>query len=120
MTVAVVFVLGGILVLAWNVWQRRGASRAARDWASDGDLRGFTARSVLLVRPAAAVAAIAGGVALLGQELWPMQSGLVVVPGLLMLACLLLLLAYLILPLPVPRLLVPGWYRRRPGRGAGE
>ena len=66
-----------------------------------GDLK---ERSVLVVRPLIALVLLLGGADGLTD------SPAVVVPlGL----ALLVLLAYLVLPLPIPRAVQPGWYRTR-------
>ncbi|MGH3412272.1 MAG: hypothetical protein ACRDPH_04235 [Marmoricola sp.] len=106
----IVLLLVGISVFGWNLWQRRGATAAARGWTGDDPL-GFTARSVLVVRPAAAAAAIFAGLALLVDALWPMRQGVFSALAALMVLSLFLVLVYLILPVPVPRFLMPSWSR---------
>ncbi|GAB2453120.1 hypothetical protein GCM10027062_37270 [Nocardioides hungaricus] len=103
-----VMILGGLALAAHNVWQRRGRSSAARAWADPG-AGALTRRAVLVVRPLIAVVLVLGALLLLLDKV----AAATVVLGLAILAGLLLIGAWTILPLPVPAVLQPGWYRRR-------
>jgi hypothetical protein len=110
--------LGAVALAAVNVWQRRGQTSRARQWAR-GPYRDFAQRNVLVLWPALAVALV--GASLLGATerldlpSWP---GVVLVAG-----GLVTWLAYAVLPLPVPSFVQPRWYReqvRTAGRGARD
>lgn len=100
--------LGALALTAVNVWQRRGHTSRARQWAR-GPYRDFAQRNVLVLWPALAVALVGG--ALLGAtERLDLPSW----PGVVLLAVgLLTWLAYAALPLPVPSLVQPRWYREQ-------
>ena len=108
--------VGGLALAGYNTWQRLGRSSVARGWAR-GLRRSFTERSVLVLWPLLAVAMVLAG------ALGPLRgTGGEMVVGLLLLATLLLWLAYAVLPLPIPRFAQPRWYRStraagRSGRG---
>lgn len=100
--------IGGLALAAHNVWQRRGRSPAARDWATPG-AGTFTRRAVLVVRPLIALVLVLGALLLWSEGVAAAE----VVLGLSVLAGLLLIGAWIMLPLPVPSVLQPRWYRRR-------
>ncbi len=103
----------GLALAGWNTWQHLGRTSAARAWAH-GNQPWFKPRSVLVVRPLIAV------VLLVGAATGPAASSdaATVALGLLALACLLVLLAYLVLPIPIPTFAQPRWYQRSRGRQA--
>jgi len=103
----VVLLVLGVALAGWNTWQHLGRTAAARAWAV-GDQPWFKARSVLVIRPLLAL------VLLIGAATGPAagSDGATVALGLLALACLVALLAFAVLPVPIPRLVQPGWYRR--------
>ncbi|MBD8869723.1 hypothetical protein [Nocardioides donggukensis] len=107
---ATLMIVGGLVLLAHNLWQRRGASASARRWTSSyqGHLKH---RSVLLVRPLVAVVVLAAGVVAAGVPSYVAQ-----VLAVLVVLSLILLVACLILPAPIPRWVQPAWYREL-GRG---
>jgi hypothetical protein len=108
----VLMLLGGLALASFNAWQRLGRSSAARRWAR-GTHRDFAQRNVLVLWPAIAVALVGG--ALIGAtERLDLPSW----PGVLLLAVgLVTWLAYAVLPLPVPTLVQPRWYREQMGTG---
>lgn len=110
MLTPLLMLLAGLALAAWNLWQRRGRTPAARAWARgvQGD---WTRRSVLVVRPLIALVLVLGAVVA-----WRDDGPLVVGLGAAIGGCLLLLGAFLVLPIPVPTFLQPGWYRD-PSRG---
>ena len=100
--------LGAVALAAVNVWQRRGQTSRARQWAR-GPYRDFAQRNVLVLWPALAVALVGG--ALLGAA---ERLDLPTWPGVVLLgAGLLTWLAYAVLPLPVPSAVQPRWYREQ-------
>lgn len=103
----VVMLVGGLVLAGHNAWQRRGASPAARRWAAPGAGL-LTRRAVLVVRPLIAVVLVLGALLL-----WLEGSAASTVLGVAVLAGLLMIGAWTVLPLPVPAALQPGWYRRR-------
>jgi hypothetical protein len=97
--------LGAVALAAVNVWQRRGQTSRARQWAR-GPYRDFAQRNVLVLWPALAVALVGG--ALLGAA---ERLDLPTWPGVVLLgAGLLTWLAYAVLPLPVRSAGQPRWY----------
>ena len=94
---------GGLALLAWNAWQRRGGSPAARAWAAPRSTA-FARRNVLVLWPLLGVAL------LLASGLGVAEGAASTVLGLLLLAVLALWLAYAVLPIPVPGWTRPGWY----------
>lgn len=111
----VLMIAAGVALAALNTWQRLGRSRRARAW-STGLRKEETSRKVLVLWPLIALALVAGGLTgLLSDSL-----GATVLPVLLLLAALLLWFAYLMLPLPVPRIVQPRWFRQGPRPGAGR
>ncbi len=102
--------LGGLALAGFNTWQRLGRTPAARRWAR-GTHRDFAQRNVLVLWPALAVALVGGALLGAAERLdapaWP---GVVLV-----VAGLLTWLAYAALPLPVPSLVQPRWYREQVG-----
>lgn len=104
--------LGAVALAAVNVWQRRGQTSRARQWAR-GPYRDFAQRNVLVLWPALAIALLGG--ALIGAA---EHLDLPTWPGVLLAAVgLVAWLAYAALPLPVPSLVQPRWYRDRVGPG---
>jgi hypothetical protein len=101
----------GLALAGWSTWQHLGRTSAARAWA-DGNQPWFRSRSVLVVRPLVAV------VLLVGAATGPAagSDAATVALGLLALTCLLVLLAFLVFPIPVPTFAQPGWYQRSRGR----
>lgn len=111
----VLMLLGGLALGAFNAWQRLGRTPAARRWAR-GTHRDFAQRNVLVLWPALAVTLVGGALVGATERLdapsWP--GVLLVVAGLLT------WLAFAALPLPVPALVQPRWYREQVGsRGRG-
>jgi hypothetical protein len=101
----ILMVAGGIVLVAWNAWQRAGRTPAARAWTRS--MQGtWKRRSVLVVRPLIAAVLILGGLAVLLADT-PAAVALGLATG----VCLLLLAGYLLLPLPVPRAIQPHWSR---------
>jgi hypothetical protein len=102
--------LGGLALASFNTWQRLGRSDAARRWAR-GTHRDFAQRNVLVLWPALAVALLGG--ALLGVA---ERQDLPTWPGVLLVAVgLVTWLAFAALPLPVPAVVQPRWYREQVG-----
>lgn len=103
----------GLAMAAANTWQRLGRSSAARRWAR-GTHPDFAQRNVLILWPSVAVALVAGAslgaVQRLDAPTWPAVLPLVLALG--------VFLVYAVLPLRVPSLLQPRWYREQPGRGS--
>jgi hypothetical protein len=108
--------LAGLVLAAWNTWQRLGRSSAARGWAR-GMRRQFVERNVLVLYPLLACALLLGAALGVAEG----STGATVAVGLPLAATLLLWLAYAVLPLPVPGFVKPRWYRELavPGRGQG-
>lgn len=106
MAAALVMLVLGAGLAAWNTWQRLGRSPAARRWAR-GPQPEAVRRKVLVVWPLAAVALLLGA-AVVATEDAGAASVATVLPFLVVLA---LLLAYLVLPVPVPGFVEPRWYR---------
>ena len=110
----VLMLVGGLALAAWNLRQRLGRTPGARAWSRSvqGSMH---ERAVLVVHPLLVVVLVLGA-------LLPLVDGSTagtVVLALPVAAALVLLLAYLLLPLPVPGFAQPGWYRRPRGtRGA--
>lgn len=94
----------GVALGAWNTWQRLGRSSRARAWSRDPSPG--TARNVLVRWPLLALACVAS--ALVGLDAGSAATGAGVV---VMLGALLVALAYVLLPLPVPEAVKPRWYR---------
>ena len=105
--------VGGLALAAWNTWQHLGRSPAARAWARSTK-GSWAVRSVLVVRPLIAVVLVFG--ALTGWV--SADSGLYIVLGLGMGVALIALLAFLVLPLPVPRFAQPSWFQQTAGARA--
>lgn len=105
MVIPILMVAAGVLLAAWVTWQRLGRTSAARGWTRglNGD---WKRRSVLVVRPLIAAFLVLGGLATLLADT-PAAVPLGLATGVV----LLLLSAYLILPLPIPRAVQPAWYR---------
>lgn len=104
--------LGAVALATVNTWQRRGQTPRARQWAR-GPYRDFAQRNVLVLWPALAVALL-GGALVGGAERLDLPSW----PGVVLVAVgLMTWLAYAVLPLPVPALVQPRWYRDRVGSG---
>lgn len=103
--------VGGVALLVWNTFQRLGRTRASRRWA-----RGhpdFGQRSVLILWP------LIGVGLLLAASLDVAEGAARTAAGLLLLATLMLWLAFAVLPVPVPRFVQPRWYReQQPGSPA--
>jgi hypothetical protein len=112
----VLMLLGGLALAAVNVWQRRGRTPRARQWAR-GPYRDFAQRNVLVLWPALVVALL-GGASLGAAERLDLPTW----PGVVLLAAgLLTWLTYAALPVPVPTAVQPRWYREQVasrGRGA--
>ncbi|MCD4525273.1 hypothetical protein [Nocardioides sp. cx-173] len=98
--------VGGLALAAHTTWQHLGRSPAARRWTRtvQGDL---TRRSVLVVRPLLSVVLVLGALTAFTEG---STGANVAVAGPIAIA-LVVLLAYLVLPLPVPRVVQPRWYR---------
>lgn len=98
--------LGALALAAVNVWQRRGQTPRARQWAR-GPYRDFAQRNVLVLWPAIAAALVGGAFIGAAERLegppWP--GVVLAVLGLLT------WLAFAALPLPIPAFLQPRWYR---------
>ena len=111
----VLMLLGGLGLIAVNVWQRLGRSSRARQW-SNGPHRDFAQRNVLVLWPALAVALV-GGSTLGAAELLDLPTW----PGAVLVAAgLSTWIAYAVLPLPMPSAVQPQWYRDKVGpRGPG-
>ncbi|MDT0184491.1 hypothetical protein Q9S36_30310 [Microbacterium sp. ARD31] len=104
--------VGALALVAVNLWQRRGQTSRARQWAR-GPYRDFAQRNVLVLWPALAVALVGGALIGAAERLdLPTWPGVV-----LALAGLLTWLAYAVLPLPVPAAVQPRWYREQVARG---
>jgi hypothetical protein len=103
----------GLAMGARYVWLFLGRTRAARSWAWRHTYLPWTEsfnspRGVLVVRPLFALFCL-----LLPALVFTSGTDAVaVVLGLLFLPCMVLCLAYMILPLPVPKFVQPQWYRR--------
>lgn len=112
MITPILMVAGGVVLVAWNAWQRAGRTPAARAWTRS--MQGtWKRRSVLVVRPLIAAVLILGGLAVLLADT-PAAVPLGLATG----SCLLVLAGYLLLPLPVPRAIQPHWSRdERPVAG---
>ncbi|MEP9363998.1 hypothetical protein ABLE68_13600 [Nocardioides sp. CN2-186] len=109
----VLMLVGGLALAAWNTWQHLGRSPAARSWARS--VKGsWGVRSVLVVRPLIAVVLVLGAV----TGWMSADSGAYVVLGLAIGVSLVALLAFLVLPLPVPRFAQPSWFQRTTGARA--
>lgn len=104
--VYVLMVTAGLALGVWNTWHRLGRTRRARAWSHslDPDAR----RHVLAVWPLLATACLLGGVVGLAPDGPVVRTA----AGLLLLT-LITFMAYLLLPLPVPRFLQPRWYRNQ-------
>lgn len=106
----VLMLLGGLALAAFNTWQRLGRTPPARRWAR-GTHRDFAQRNVLVLWPALAVALLGGALLGAAERLdlpaWP--GVVLVVVGLLT------WIAFAALPLPVPTLVQPRWYREQTG-----
>lgn len=105
--------LAAVALAAWNTWQHLGRTPASRSWTSSvqGDL---ARRSVLIVRPLLVVVLLSGATTgLIGSSTAGMFA--VAVPAV---SALVALMAYLVLPLPIPAWAEPGWARGTTGRGA--
>jgi hypothetical protein len=98
-----VIVLGLVLV-GVNVWQRRGRTPRARSWAEGTDPQ-LTDRKVLVLWPAFAAMAVCGGAVGLAAG-----TALVVPFALGFLVSALVFLVFAVLPVRVPRFVMPGWY----------
>lgn len=106
----VLMLLGGLGLIAVNVWQRLGRTSRARQWSS-GPYRDFAQRNVLVLWPALAVALLGGTLLGAAERLdLPTWPGVVLV-----VAGLLTWIAFAVLPLPVPRTVQPQWYREKVG-----
>lgn len=105
--------IGAAALAARSTWQHLGRTPASRAWTStiQGSL---TRRSVLIVQPLLVVVLLSGAATGLVDSSTA-GSFAVAVPAV---AALAVLLAYLILPLPIPRSTRPDWERaarERPG-----
>lgn len=96
---------GGVVLGVWNGWQHRGRSRSARAWTHDW-MGSFKVRSVLVLRPLAVLALLSGGL-LPASTVSPVAQAIC---SMLFLLSLLGIVVYL-LPLPIPRFAIPGWFR---------
>jgi hypothetical protein len=94
----------GVVLAGVNIWQRLGRSPRARAWA-----RGRTPtqrdRKVLVLWPTFAVLAICAGALGLSAG-----TALVVPFGICFLAAAVTFLLFAVLPVPVPRFVMPRWY----------
>lgn len=106
----VLMLLGGLALAAVNTWQRLGRSPAARRWAR-GTHPDFAQRNVLVLWPSLAVTLL-GGAGLGAAQRWDWTAWVFVV---LVLAGLVTWLVFAALPVPVPRVVQPRWYRDRSG-----
>lgn len=104
--------VGAVALGAWTVRLRRGQSAAARAWAREprGSMDQLAPLVVLPMVTVALLAAAASG-------LTPDGSTAERLVMLLLLAALVVGIAYAMLPIPVPRFTTPRWYRdQRPPR----
>lgn len=104
--------VAGLVGVARNVYQRLGRTEASRAWARDrstvntgGFFVGTGAERVLVILPSFSLA-----FALTGFFLIP-SAGIQTGAGLVLFVSLVTALAYLLLPLPIPRWTMPRWYR---------
>lgn len=104
--IAVALFGAGAVLGLWSLWERRGRSPRSRAWTDS-----FNRRHSLVGRPAASLMLV--GVALVISAGLPVAFAAM---GLL-LSCLGAagLLLWWVLPLPLPRFLVPAWSRHSPG-----
>jgi hypothetical protein len=120
----VLMLLAGLALAAWNTWQHLGRSPAARSWAEavQGELK---VRSVLVVRPLIAAVLVLGALATMTSSSTSSSvsstdgssaSAVTAVLGVLVLLALVAALAWMVLPLPVPRWAQPRWFRDRSQR----
>jgi hypothetical protein len=100
-------IAGGLALAAWNTRQRLGRTPQARAWSRSAQ-GSWHERAVLVVHPLIAVVLVVGGLLPLVDD---SATGTVVLAVPVAVA-LLLLLIYLLLPLRVPGLVQPAWYRR--------
>lgn len=109
---SVILLVAGALLLAWGVRQRLGRSEGARAWPGSATHD----RAVLVLRPAFGLVMVVVG-------LLPLVEGAPAVHlalGAVALLALLVGLGWGILPLPMPRWSLPGWYVARTGRRPGR
>lgn len=105
---AVVMLSAGLALGGLNLWLRWGRTPGARAWA--GSVQGeLMERAVLVVHPLLATVLLLGAVTVSAQGSTPVGGA----AALLLLLALITLLAFLVLPLPVPRAVQPAWYRDR-------
>ncbi|WP_435744545.1 hypothetical protein [Nocardioides sp. SYSU DS0663] len=96
----------GVLLAAWTTRQHLGRSRRARAWGRAG-ARSVAERTNLVVHPLLAALLILAGLG--NDQVEPAGAGAIFWAGVAL--CLLLLGAYIILPLPIPDAVKPRWYR---------
>lgn len=108
-----VMAMAAVALAVWTTWQHLGRTPASRSWASSvqGSL---TRRSVLVVRPLLVVVLLSGAATGLVDSSTTTAVA-VAVPAV---AALVTLMAYLVLPLPIPAWAQPGWARTTTGRGS--
>ena len=106
--------LVALVLVVWNTWQHLGRSPAARAWgdAVQGELK---VRSVLVIRPMLAVVLV--GVALLGPTSDTGAGRWIALP---VTVALVVALAYMVLPAPIPRWAQPSWFRYQRQRRSGR
>jgi hypothetical protein len=104
---SIVPLLLGLLLTGWGVRQRLGRSEGARAWPG-GESHD---RAVLVLRPALGLLLVVVGLLPAVDGRSGPETGL----GLLVLLVLAVGIGWGILPLPVPRWSLPGWYVRRGG-----
>ena len=107
--ILLVSLLVGLAVGAWNTWQRLGRSPRARAWSRG--MRADVPRNVLVLWPLFAIACVLGAVVGLAPD-----DPTVYLSVLLLAVSLLALVAYFLLPLPIPGFVKPSWYRRQTER----
>lgn len=106
----VLMLLAGAALAAVNAWQRLGRSSAARRWARNTH-RDFAQRNVLVLWPLISAALVVGAAIGLADRV----AGAAVPLSLLLMLLLGTWLAFAALPLPVPRFVMPRWYREQIG-----
>jgi hypothetical protein len=116
MPVANVVMLGAGFALAlWTTRQHLGRSRGAREWSRAGP-GSMAERTTLVVHPLLTAILLLAGIG--NDTVEPAGAGAVL--WLAVVGCLVVLGAYLVLPLPIPDLLKPRWYREGRTSRAGR
>jgi hypothetical protein len=102
----IVMLVAGLALTAWTTYQHLGRSPGARDWSRAGP-RTLTEKTTLVVHPLMAVICVLGGIA--NDTIDPSGAGAVLWG--VVAACLLVLGTFILLPVPVPDVAKPRWYR---------